>query len=286
MAECQCRKARQPDGIRLSLLAAGAYPEGMKPVLPDPHQAFLDHLIEALTGDARFIALLGCGSMIHGGFDIWSDLDFTLVVEEAAYEDIMASREAFAASLGGLLSAFTGEHVGEPRLLICLYGEPLLHVDFKFVRLLDLNQLVEKPIILWSDRNLERVFEHAEIAWPNRSPEWFEARVWIWLHYGATKWQRGEWFEAIGMLAFLREQVLGPMLSRRAGKIQRGVRRIEQLGDLATARLLATAPGHQGPAIRDALEAAASLYLDLRADEPPYNLTPKMPEAFLDFISR
>jgi hypothetical protein len=50
--------------------------------------------------------------------------------------------------------------------------------------------------------------------------------------------------------------------------------------------LLATVPGHHGPAIGEALEATASLYLDLRADEPPYNLTPAMPEAFLDFISR
>jgi hypothetical protein len=258
----------------------------MTPVLPDLHQDFLTRLIAAMREDTRFIALLGCGSMIHGGFDIWSDLDFTVVVEEADYADVMATRETFAASLGGLLSAFTGEHVGESRLLICLYGQPLLHVDFKFLRLLDLRHLVEKPIILWSDRPIEHVLEQAEIAWPNRSPEWFETRVWVWLHYGATKWRRGEWFEAIGMLAFLREQILGPMLARRAGKIQRGVRRIEQLGDLTTARLLATVPGHHGPAIGEALEATASLYLDLRADEPPYNLTPAMPEAFLDFISR
>jgi hypothetical protein len=133
---------------------------------------------------------------------------------------------------------------------------------------------------------MERMFERAKIAWPDRSPEWFETRVWVWLHYGATKWRRGEGFEAIGMLAFLREQILGPMLARRAGKMQRGVRRIEQLGDLPMARLLATTPAHNSEAIREALEAAVSLYLDLRADEPPYNLTPRMPDAFLNFISR
>jgi hypothetical protein len=131
----------------------------MTPVLPDLHQDFLTRLIAAMREDTRFIALLGCGSMIHGGFDIWSDLDFTVVVEEADYADVMATRETFAASLGGLLSAFTGEHVGESRLLICLYGQPLLHVDFKFLRLLDLRHLVEKPIILWSDRPIEHVLE-------------------------------------------------------------------------------------------------------------------------------
>jgi hypothetical protein len=34
-------------------------------------------------------------------------------------------------------SAFSGEHVGEPRALICLYGPPLLPVDLKFVSLSD-----------------------------------------------------------------------------------------------------------------------------------------------------
>ncbi len=39
---------------------------------------------------------------------------------------------------------------------------------------------------------------------------------WIWLHYAATKLARGELYEAIGMLAFFREQVLGPLIYRRA----------------------------------------------------------------------
>ncbi|NRS94850.1 hypothetical protein DFH40_002566 [Clostridium beijerinckii] len=45
----------------------------------------------------------------------------------------MNERIKIAESLGTLLSAFTGEHVGEPRLLICLCEPELLHVDLKFV---------------------------------------------------------------------------------------------------------------------------------------------------------
>ena len=45
----------------------------------------------------------------------------------------MGERRTIAESCGGLLAAFTGEHVGEPRLLICLYGPPLAHVNLKFV---------------------------------------------------------------------------------------------------------------------------------------------------------
>lgn len=44
--------------------------------------------------------------------------------------------------------------------------------------------------------------------------EWFESRARIWLH-AVVKLGRGELFEAIGMLSFFREQVLGPMLYRR-----------------------------------------------------------------------
>ena len=44
----------------------------------------------------------------------------------------------------------------------------------------------------------------------------------------ATKLLRGELYEAVGMLAFFREQILGPMFHREAGRPQRGVRRIEQ----------------------------------------------------------
>ena len=48
---------------------------------------------------------------------------FVVVVDPLYYDEIMAQRMAFAGTLGHLLQhAFTGEHVGEPRLLICLFA--------------------------------------------------------------------------------------------------------------------------------------------------------------------
>ena len=72
------------------------------------------------------------------------------------------------------------------------------------------------------------------------SPDWLKARAWIWSHYAATKFVRGELYEAIGMLGFFRSEVLGPMLYRRAGLPQRSVRRIEALGLDRNGRLTAT----------------------------------------------
>jgi len=214
----------------------------MSSTIPALHLKFIQKVRDEVARDTRLVALLAGGSYVHGGFDDHSDLDFVIVVQDESYAEVMASRLEFAGGLGDLLAAFTGEHVGEPRLLICLYGPTLIHVDLKFVKSSDLSRLVERPAVLFArdPSQLESVLEAAAVEWPNASPQWFEQRAWIWLHYGAAKLARGELFEALGMLAFFRDQVLGPMLHRRAGRMQRGVRRIETLGEPALGQLAGT----------------------------------------------
>ncbi|HEU4538512.1 MAG TPA: nucleotidyltransferase domain-containing protein [Polyangiaceae bacterium] len=259
----------------------------MNRTLPQLHSDFLGRITEAVAADPKIVGLLAGGSFVHGGLDEFSDLDFVILVEEGAEAEARASRLAFARSLGSLLNAFGGEHVGEPRLLICLYGSLLLHVDLKIATLADLDDRVERPAILFArDRpSLEARLDRARIAWPDRDPDWFEERIWIWLHYAATKLCRGELFEAIGMLAFLREQVLGPMFHRRAGRPQRGVRRVEALGLDPDGRLGATVARPEAGAVGDALLAATRLYLDLRGDAPPSAATRGMPEALFAFMA-
>lgn len=255
--------------------------------LPPLHRQFVDRVIDEVARDPRMTALLAGGSYIHGGFDAHSDIDFVVVVEESSFGEMMATRRKFARRIGDLLAAFTGEHVGEPRLLICLYGPPLLHVDLKFVTASDLDRLVERPAILFA-RDPARIaarLDAAVVAWPNASPEWFEQRAWIWLHYGAAKLARGELYEAIGMLAFFRDQVLGPMLHRRAGRPQRGVRRIESLDGPCVERLAGTIPSLDAESVRNALALAADLYLELRADEPPHETVDGMPDALHRYLT-
>lgn len=247
--------------------------------LPPPQSDMLAAVSGTLRADARIEAILGAGSLLDGAFDAHSDLDLVVVVRADAYTDVLAARRAIAAEAGPLLAAFTGEHVGEPRLLICLYGPPLVHVDLKFVTVDALDAMVERPRLLWA-RDADAIaarLDAAQVAWPDRDPQWFEDRAWIWLHYGATKAARGELFEAIGMLAFFREQILGPMLHRNAGRRQRGVRRIES--HEATAALSATLAGHDQAAIRAALAASAALYLRLRQTAPPARPVAQMPQA-------
>lgn len=260
----------------------------MPGTLPKLHHQFLEKVRAEVARDPRLVALLAGGSYIHGGFDEYSDLDFVIVCDDDRYEEVMASRLQFAQRMEGLLSAFTGEHVGEPRLLICLYGPELLHVDLKFVTSTDLDRRVERPAVLFArdPGQIETRLDAATISWPDSSPEWFERRAWIWLHYGATKLARGELFEAIGILGFFREQVLGPMLHRRAGCPQRGVRRIEKVAGQLGGQLAATVPTHEEESVRSALLAAIALYVELREDEPPRDPVRQMPQALLDYVGK
>ena len=253
--------------------------------LSEPQSRMLDRVTAALAADDRIDALLGGGSLVTGGFDAHSDLDLVVVVRADAHAAVMAEGADFAAGLGELLGAFTGEHVGEPRLLICLFGPPLIHVDLKFVTIADLDELVERPLLLWpgAAAALERRLGAARISPPGRSPQWLEDRAWTWLHYGATKFLRGEYFETIGMLDFFREQVLGPMLQRTAGRPRHGLRRIEEVTD-ARARLLPTVAGYDRDSIRQSLAASAALYVELRQSVPPSRTTAHMPGALLDYL--
>jgi hypothetical protein len=253
--------------------------------LPDLHARMLDGVVSAVQADDRVEALLGSGSLAYGGFDEHSDLDFVIVVRADDHAAMMAERQRFAARLGSLLSAFTGDHVGEPRLLICLYGPPLLHVDLKFISPADIPELSERPVVLWArdPADLERRLTPMAFPYRARDAQWYEDRAWVWLHYVATKLLRGEYFEAISGLDFFRDRVLGPMLQRNAGRRPRGVRRVEEVAG-AQALLAPTLPATDPGSIVEALKRSAILYAELRQADPPSSPIEHMPAMLLDFI--
>jgi hypothetical protein len=253
--------------------------------LPVLHARMIERVIAGVQADARFDALLATGSLAYGGFDEHSDLDFVIVVRAEDHAAAMAGRQAFAQRLGSLLAAFSGEHVGEPRLLICLFGPPLLHVDLKFITPGDLPALSEHPVVLWA-RNpgeLERHLAGMTVSGRGRDAQWYEDRAWVWLHYVATKLLRGELFEAIGGLDFFRDQVLGAMLQRNAGRTARGLRRVESV-EGARALLAPTLPSTGSRSITEALKRSAALYVELRTAEPAPSPVKGMPGLLLDFI--
>lgn len=232
--------------------------------LPVPHREFLHRSIEQLKNDPRIVGIAAGGSFITNSMDEFSDLDLIIAVEPAHQVDVMAERMRIAASLGELLAAFTGEHVGEPRVLICLYEAPLLHVDLKFVSLEDVAKRVEDPLVLW-ERNgrLSYALEHGEAEYPARSLEWIEDRFWIWVHYAGTKIARGELFETIDFLSFLRGTVLGPLALARAGARPSGVRKIEAIAPAFAVELRRTVASHDAADCLRALRACVEIYRSL-----------------------
>lgn len=235
--------------------------------LADP---IVDALLARAAADERLLGIAVGGSVAAGNADELSDLDLVLVCRDEAHAGLLAQLPALAAAIGPLLAAFSGEHVGEPRLLIALYGPPLLHVDLKLVAERDASARVEDGLVLWErGEALTRAFAAAPARWPQPDPQWIEDRFWVWIHYGATKAARGELLECHDLLALLRSAVLGPLAAQRGGHRAQGVRRIEQLAPEATPALVATLGDHTRDGCLRALEAAASLYVAQRARGGP-----------------
>lgn len=231
----------------------------------------MDRLLAIVDADDRFVGVTLGGSTARGTADAHSDLDLVLACRDAEHDALMRERHDLAASLGPLLVAFTGEHVGEPRLLIALYGPPLLHVDLKLVAQSDLAHRVEDGLLLHErDGAVQTAWTTATASWPQPDPQWIEDRFWVWVHYGATKIARGELFECLDLLAMIRSAVLGPLLARNAGHPRpQGVRRIEDTVPTAVDALAATVGEHSSIGCATALTAAVELYLAARTPHPP-----------------
>ena len=230
------------------------------------HDRFLQTALSRLQTDRRIIGVAVGGSWITDTLDVFSDLDLILAIEPDAVAAMLSERVVIAGSLGPLLVAFTGEHVNEPRLVICLYGPPLLHVDLKFVALPDLAQRVEDPVVLWErDGRMSHAMHVQAAQFPQLDLQSIEDRFWVWIHYGATKLGRGELFEVISMLAFLRGQVLGPLALLGHGQLPRGVRKLEQYAASDVPAFVQTLASHDQFTCGQALVSTIRLYRHLRA---------------------
>jgi hypothetical protein len=213
------------------------------------------------------VGLTAGGSAVHGGMDRWSDLDLVVICEDGAQPHLLREATAFAGQIGPLLSAFTGEHVGEPRLLICLFGPDPVHVDLKFVALGDAGNRIEDGLILWEQAGaVSAVHAATDASWRDTDVQWIEDRFWTWIHYGAVKIGRGELFDAVGMCSFLRDVVFGPLIARAHGRKPNAVRRIEEYAPEMVPSLAATIPTYDAQSCLAALRASVELYDRLTAD--------------------
>lgn len=228
---------------------------------PSPHRRFIADVLPRIRQDARVSGVAVAGSLAGGHADLYSDVDLIVVVDDEAFDAVMKERLTLIGSWVDLVAGFTGEHVGEPRLIVTLVEPPLLHVDFTFMRASDFTQRVGEPHLLWDrDGRLDATRAELPPTSPSLDPQWIEDRFWVWIHYGATKLGRGELFEVIDVLNFLRVSVLGPLAAHRAGAASRGVRRLESLAPDEARDLRETLCGYDRLDAGRALLACVDLY--------------------------
>ena len=238
--------------------------------IPLPHAGFVRNAARVLRKDERIVGIAVAGSLVESRADEFSDVDLVIAIEPLSLEKVLGDREAIAKSLGNLAAAFTGEHVGEPRLLICLYDDPVLHVDLKFVPIAEATPVVDNPVVVWDrDGRMESVLRQRKGSYPAPDTQWLEDRFWVWVHYLAGKIARGELFEAIEGLSFLRVTVLAPLGLMRLGLAATGVRRLEDNAPELAKELAATLARHDRESLWNALESAISIYRGFRDEFAP-----------------
>lgn len=232
------------------------------------HRDFISQAVQKFKADNRIVGLACSGSYSENALDEYSDLDIVVAIDAAQYDDVFEHRMEMVSELGDLLCAFTGEHVGEPRLVIALYGPDGLHVDFKFAKIDDISDRVDEPTVLWErDGQVSQAFAKGVGAYPRLDEQWVEDRFWIWVHYCAGKIGRGEFFEALEFLSFLRIQVLGPLALQQAGFEARGVRRIEAFLPEFADQLSKTVSTPEKEQLKLATENAIAIYQNMRSSK-------------------
>src|SRR6266545_2979534 len=114
------------------------------------------------------------------------------------------------------------------------------------------------------DGRVSAALRAGEAHYPEPDLQWIEDRFWTWVHYAAGKIGRGELFEAVDFLAFLRARVLGPLALAATGAPAAGLRRLEAAAPRFAMAMEATIAGHTSDSCAAALRAAIELYR-----EPP-----------------
>jgi len=226
---------------------------------------FAKNVVGILKNDPTVIGLAGAGSWLTNEMDEWSDLDLVVITRDQLDAD-KSKMLSYASRFGKLLSAFTGEHVGEKRLLICLYDDPLLHVDIKFVTLDEFHDRIENPIVLLDrDDQIKNVIANTIAKFPQPDFQWIEDRFWTWIHYSLLKIGRGEYFEALDFMAFLRMSVFGPLLHIKNNNLPRSVRRVETTLAFSDFKSLQnTLATNSKASLLHAIQNSITLYQDLR----------------------
>jgi len=228
-------------------------------------QLFINKAIPVFKKDKRIVGVALGGDYARGTMDEYSDLEFIIAADPSTFNEVLKEKEKIAASIGTLLAAFPATHIHRPDLLICMYGDPVVHVDLYFYPLDKIGERMDDPVIQYEQGSLmSSEYAKTEARIPEPNLQWYEDRFWIWVHYIANKIARKELFDAIEGLSVLRQQALGPLILLKNGHPPLGVREIERNCPMEIPRLVNTLASHDQKSCLKALKSATDLYIYLR----------------------
>ena len=240
----------------------------MDVALPPVFDGFPRHRDKAMAAsragqaDPDVVGMAVTGSFATGEADELSDVDLRLYVRPDAVGAVLARVPDLAASCGDVVARFGADHLGIPSLTIVLYDD-LVHVDLDVVavdRATEHNEGLP-AVMLWErepiSARLPGTFEPDVAA----EVQWMEARIWTWSWYIQSKILRGELYEALDGLQYVRDRVLFRLLAFHGDRRPAGGRRAESVvGDHAGA-FARTVPAALDPAaVLGALRAEIDLY--------------------------
>ena len=203
------------------------------------------------------------GSFVEGHPDEFSDLDLRVVLGDGAFRRFFSERGRFLERCGDPVAAFTGEHVGEPNLVITLFDD-LVHVDFLFAEIGEMPERNDGRAVrvLWErDPRVGDAFGPPYAPDPRADLAWLEDRVWTWACYTQSKILRGELYEALSALSWMREWVLFRVLAVRSSIRVRGARFAEDLVGEHGRRIASTVARPDPGSAMDALRTTVDLYV-------------------------
>src|SRR5829696_4758750 len=173
------------------------------------HRAKADAACRAASADPNVVAMVVTGSFATGEADELSDVDLRVYVRPDAVERVVARIPDLAAAGGRVVALFVAEHLGIPTLTIVLYDD-LVHVDFDVVAA---DRAAEHSdglpaVVLWEREPISDALPGTYAPEVAAGLRWLEARIWTWSWYIQSKVLRGELYEALDGLQYVRDRVL------------------------------------------------------------------------------
>ncbi len=176
--------------------------------MPHHHQIITNRFVAACQVDERVVAAFIGGSYARGTTDIYSDLDFGLIITDKAYDDFLAGREAFIRLLDE--PVFLEDYYGDGADFVFSIFSDGTEVELALGRESHFNHIYVGPYRVFLDK--KGILAGAIFSWqePTQAEQIETLRRlinWFWhelSHHFITPMARGQLWSAYGALEDMR----------------------------------------------------------------------------------